>query len=1202
MISDISNLGDGKMPKPTVNNSILRGLDLGTIDSSDSILRQLEKSEPTADDIYEQSNNAMENITDNPDIEYIPKADKTLLNNMEDAKLTGLNYIIDGLDYANNITRSIAYAAMRGESITDAASDAAQYKRRVYSEDIRKEIGKKLDMNLQFSQKENEFDIGDIADFAADIVIDMATDPLTYLSLGTSKLIKTMSKAALPRTLRESQKELVGTATSKLLNEQQGYVKLGGQRLGGKKSRVHGIAGETYKDQINTAKELGIINAIDIERASAKAWDMSKKTGAIQATKDIYAGAMGGLFNAAANIEDSESLGDTAVDFGIGAAAFVGGMKAVRQPWLRKRLSDIGSGLNKMVGPKETVHALAKNKKGKYVPIATKTQGWQMMEEAIKTGELSRKAYMKIHKPLESGRRAMVKGDAIEAATHVLYAKKFDDHINDLRNELWKNTLKGMDEKQLKANKINLIEYKSKGKTKTRLPQWSEVKNTPQSSQIKSDIHREIGSRYYDTKIVNGQRVNTLNKDAMRQWIGKSEGDLTDKIIENMQIWKEATDKSFVIEKDFYDRNLQMALSPDELQASIMAQRKEAMQGLGKKQFDPMSHSRVKYAMEMNTANDGLLYWFPRQGDKSLAATAKASKEAKKANLKRVHQRQAMSESLKNGDRQFLGLDALEQFEKQRTLANAEVVIKDFETLVDIASKEKSKKTLNHLQKEAVQYSGDVYKNTKIYIKTLKRFNSLVKKGLLLGGYAWVKNNYWSNMRQAFSNHGLFGLIDSVKIAPFVDDLSKDIYNIYFKGGNFKEFAADVTDELIELGVIDAAHWKDITQRAESEELRKFLWSDDIIEKITAEEASTPLKLLKVAEKSADKMATLLRTKQLGGYVEAKARSTTYLRTKDLLMKEAYEPLAEAFGREAAISTIKNQAVKMTNDVFFDYSKLTYWERSVAREFIPFYSFYKQNLFYQSQALLDPKRVPYVATVSKMADGRYFGGEPVVGKDRELLTPYLRRGNAFITTDKDGQRYINYTSSDPSQQAYQMWSKEYWFQDLMNQFNPVLMSAITQISGWDFFRDEKLDPKELSKDPQRQLKYLYSRGYPLSYVYNIMDGLINDTDHSTVWLDRKGNPVTASEAVARIDNVFSWLLASYMNTPVQIGGQLGKMAHKKQSGWDTLMNLAGPYSSTKAIREQEERRMEEYEERKFQEDNPDLMDSLRRLNRQRVNQ
>lgn len=1188
VLDEIDNVGS--------TYSVLDEIDQGT--ASGSVLDEID-AKASPEKIQERATAKGVEVTGNPEFKYKTKSDASLAASIKESALTGLSFIADGLDYLNNISRSMIYASVTGGDVVQAASQAAQYKKRVYAEDLRKAVGSKLGVNLEFSQRQGEFDWGDVADFAADVIIDTATDPLTFLSLGANRVIKSAAKAVQPTLIKEGQKELVERA-GKRLAEQGGVIKKG-------KRKEIKITPKPFSAEPTTAiqegKALGLLEDIEINKMADSVYAKSMQSMGVETAKTAYTGLMSGIFNVAINAEDENSLADIGKNFVLGAAAGTAGRTVAKHPAIKKRVAEIGQGLNDAVGPRKVVHAFVKDATGKDHKITTEIKGWMMGDYAVDATMPARNAAIKIHKILSKAKDDIVKGDAISGATSLQYAHKFDGFISDLRNELWDKSVREMDDKTLASygivtKKKSIKDPRSKGRSvATEYPKYSEVKDV-KATPLKNHIYNEIDKRYFTTAIENGKQVKKLKPEAMKVWLGDMEPDLTDKVINNLNVWKQATDEVDRVEKALTNKEWEKLIDPDETTSILMEARREGIEKArkdGVTVHDILSYSNIKAAMDMNIQNKGLPFWVMRHGEKGFAHTKFGADKAKKlANTPK--QRQALYNTINDGTRDFLGREQLKKFMDNKTLENAQDVISSFEQMIDLTAKKKGRMILNPLQREAAAYTGEIVKDAKPIFQYIKRVNSLVKHGLLLGGYTWIKNNYWSNARSAFSKHGLFGVLDQAQVFNLKNNLTRDIKKIYFSKSEKNlalDFASDEIDEMIELGIIDAAHWGDITKRSNNEELRKYLWAPELVENIKAAEGND--RWLALAERSAHRMSEFLKTKQLGGYIEGMARATTYKRTLNTLKDATYDKIKDAFGKDAAMEAIKKQAAQITNDVFFDYGKLTYWERSFAREIIPFYSFYKQNMFYQSKALLDPEKTKNLATLTRLADGRYYGAEPIVGEEREILPPHLKQSGAILWTDKDGQKKLYFTTSDPASQAYQMLSREYWFKDFIGQINPILKSAIEQMGGYDYFRDEKLSPKELSNDPTRMVKYLFSRGYSTQYIYNAFAKAIGDTS-TPVWMDRSGNPVTDSEYVARIDNIFSWMLASYTTTPVQLIGAAKKMEYGKASGWDTMLNLAGPMGTTTLIQSQQARRLEESRKKKIQDINPDYFERLRRAN------
>ncbi len=108
---------------------------------------------------------------------------------------TWLGKTLNGLDYLGNISRSAIKGAMDETTPTGSslvyALQAAQNKRRTDETSLKDLLTKKLGLGkVRAGKDDGKFQWGDIADVATDAGLSIATDPLTYLTMGLSGAAK----------------------------------------------------------------------------------------------------------------------------------------------------------------------------------------------------------------------------------------------------------------------------------------------------------------------------------------------------------------------------------------------------------------------------------------------------------------------------------------------------------------------------------------------------------------------------------------------------------------------------------------------------------------------------------------------------------------------------------------------------------------------------------------------------------------------------------------------------------------------------------------------------------------------------------------------------------------------------------------------------------------------------------------------------
>ena len=1119
------------------------------------------------------------------------REDEDVLDTVKDAALKGANMVVDGLDYAGNVSRGMINAAIRGKSVEKAFDDALTYKDRTRASDIRWALSRRFGHRLKWGKDDNEFQWGDIGDVAMDLGIDIVTDPLTWLTFGTSGLIKGLGgKAAREATeaaAKEAGKEVVSKVAVAQKTGRRNIHELSGRKRDvvtkaqldeaiekqGKIERVdleELIKAPTQK-RIEKGMELGILDEMDLlnrTRQSAKRIG----TGATVA-KEGFASGMGGLYTAASQIDDDTTAQDFARNFAVGAGLTRLGRWGINKASQKGYFSAIGNALDSASSAGRKAKMIVFGKQGAK-EIATKADAGQMAQIASDAGQSKRHAYMGIRNAFKNAIEKMKQGDSVAAADSLLAVEHFRDMNVKLREELWEKELAKLSPEQL--DQYNLV----KGKEGDILKRWSEVEGK-EILPLKQKVQRDANAM-----LVN--RDGTIKEAAFMKWAKDNEIANTETVLRNMNVWQKATKESFDIEKKFIRDNLLKVKERGGIfdETDILNMRRKAFEEEGQVGdfADLLNYDDIKTAMDLRLNNEGLGVWTPRRAEVGMGTTVtesgrrmpmtpnvrqRAAKDLRAASDRAVLSREEMANYINNG----------------RKLEDAQAYINKFEAAANISAENKARGVLNTIQREAGAYMGDIATNQKPFAANIRKMNALVKRGLLLGSYTWIKNNLWSNARQAFAKHGIFAGVDAANpINYWATDLGKDIRKIFSSGSEKMPpwtFSDADTVDMINRGIIEPTHFQEVRKTLSDEDLR-FMFTDEQLKTLAEREGKAGARTLQALDEAGDWFSRKLGTKQWGARVEAMARGATYKRTVKMLRgQDRYRTLVDNFGKELAEESIKRQAKDLTNDVFFDYGKLRYWESSFIRELVPFYSFYKQNTMYQARALLDPETVPRLAALSRMQDGRYFGADPMTQQQKDSLPNWTKRQNAYTYTDKDGNTKIRYTTSDPAGQMWSSLSSEDWFKDFSQYLNPALKSAFEQMAGYDMFRGESMIPRELSGDPDKQIKYLYSQGFGPMEVFNVINKVISDNP-DVIWT-KHGNPVTDSEGTARVMNIMSWAAAQYVNQANQLYAQYRKYKAGKTDAFGVLTNLFGPISETQMIREQAQRNLEQAEAKRVEE-------------------
>ena len=1112
-------------------------------------------TELSTEDKNNVGNQTIQKVTGNSNIEYQDATDEQELGDVvRDSALKGLNFVVDALDYLGNMSRTAIRAGIKGEDVFKHIGEAATYKRRTTAAQLKHSMGIK-----DVSFEKGKFDVGDVADFLGEFALDVVTDPLTIVSLGTSKLAKTAAIKARNADAILGNKELVKKLSPKQLEQAKAAIKEGADKA-------------DDVTLIEKAIQQGALKQTDVNKMA----DRSIAAGTLkqQGIESAYGAGMGGMYYASSQVDDDTTPIDFMKDFALGAGATVG-VRAFYKAKGKEVLAGIGDKINRIAGPREAVRQNVKyfdvqEGKMKWDTIKSDVPSYKYVELA---GDASHKANVlgsQIENIQLNTLRAMVKEDPSAAAIGYKLAGRLADEEVHIRNRLWNKAVRGLNAEELKHYGLERL----KGGGITFMHQAG-----PKAKELVDFVERRAFQTMY-------KMDGTLKRNFKHRFTKNLHLDLADKVTKNLEIWKrEAADKTFNLEKKALADNL-----ADEASLALMPYREEALTKYGRKGdiSELVDEDDLTTALQMAMNNKGLNHWTATHASKGMAITEEAARRTGSHQIPAKYKRKTSTEE--HTTREILGKGKYSD-EDLMKLENATEFINDAEAAIKLSARSKGKLALNAIQKEAILFEGQLRGSRNRILAGVLKANQIIKKGLLLGSYSWIKNNYWSNIRQSFANSGLLGIYDTGNLLKFKDDIAKDIYDLSFgKGGRWTvkdgalvmetkrgvkpvvAFKSDETQEMINRGIIDAPNLDELKTRLDR--VGKFMYDENTLKEIDQLKNLPENKAFDFLNEKMDAWFDMIKTEPMARYVEQIARARTYKRTLDLLQKESGKDLTKLFGKEASDNALKNEATKITNEVFFDYGKLNYFERAWVREFVPFYSFYKQNMFYQGKSLFQPGRSTRIGQMSRVTDGRYFGTEPLTEEQRKALPNYVRNANTWMWTDNEGNRKVMFSTSDPVGDMYNKLTKEFWFKgDYINQLNPMLNSAISQMVGKDFFSGQELDPEAIrTKDPSKKIRYMFSRGYSTQYVYNLLHEAIDKTqslayeDHvpsgKAIWEDvRSKKMVTDVEYISRIDNIMSWL-GALANFPVQMTGQIEKYRRGQQTGLDLLTNLAGPVTTT----------------------------------------
>jgi hypothetical protein len=1180
----------------------------------------------------------------------------------------------------NTLRDRIGYEA-KGTSMEDVAQDAASAL--LSQKGKTGEVADIVDNPVNYAE--------DTYDFIADVITDSAVDPLTYLTLGASAVVRLVGgagtkagKAAfkqgakeageglIQKTVKESTEgykkglskelkgiegRLIGTekqfddAIDKAINVQDTqlkrieakrnelglpasdpkYVRAKEIVMGRQIKRVRDLedlkqvrtaplktrrealekswknvpeevtegfvkeATEKFKnvpddELIGMARQQDAFLPGALKRRAEAGLDVYNKYG--QIGKDLGTGLLAGSYNVAANIEKEDDIADAIGLFGVGFAAGAGGRRAMRSRVARQAMDKVGNAVNKLVQPRKQAAALMKNSAtGALKPLKLDVPTHKLMTAAVAAGDKARIIKSDLRRVINPTLKQLRTEDPVALAIATDAQRTFRDLVVADRSKFFADDLAELNKYELDRMKL------------TKDSTYADATH-PEARALRDLADNKARSKWFD-------RAGNVRPSAWQEWKGLNEIQITNNVSKAHEALAKAGNELWETERKHILKSLEEI---DPAQAEIMKSRVKAYDELSPEEksvyrLDMLNDDAINASYDLAIKNKGLPIFSPIRyaKDTGIAQTALSKEAAKKAGPKL----KAAVAGSKQTDREFLSevesiskdeLARMQQIDRIRgkDADQLDEYLDSYEAAINQSIDAKANNALNTIDKEALGYAGDYLNSRSLLNNSFTKTLDLHKKMMLLGSHPWVVNNYWSNIMQSATARGLWGAIDSATgVIPALSKAQKEIWDIH-KQANWhlpdaikrgkdptklknwyvrstKNILFDPKNsrirEAFDEGIIDAPRMKDFLDDIEA--YGRFKWAGDVLERRIGDKKG----FLQRADRATDTISELIGTNKLARIVEDSSRFKTYFALKNSLGKTMGRDVAAQAGEEVAEDMIKRLAKDMTNDIFFDYGKLSYAERALVRRFVPFYSFLKQNLRYQLGAAFDIDKASKLGTAGRIATGKYFDAERMSGEEAHSMSPFLAAAGAFRKKNPrtDTISYMH-SNANPLHAAIQLLNVggRNWSYEVLSNLNPLLITeAIVQLSGYDPNVGRSLDPNANNLGGvENKVKYLHSRGYSTKAIWDVIDNAIQKSP--TIFLDDKGNPVTDNVFAIRVHRLMH-LLVPIISSPVQtVAGPIRSYQEKKLEPWEIAANIASPFKVTKQIPELDARNIDEY--------------------------
>lgn len=351
--------------------------------------------------------------------------------------------------------------------------------------------------------------------------------------------------------------------------------------------------------------------------------------------------------------------------------------------------------------------------------------------------------------------------------------------------------------------------------------------------------------------------------------------------------------------------------------------------------------------------------------------------------------------------------------------------------------------------------------------KTFDALTSAWKKKVLYLNTSWAKVNYYDNMMKTFLERGYIDAAKSGTMAGVSRKLTKDIDQILL--GNPSHIASDRANELLKYGVIDSDIYRELSSMSDVEKRLNFGPNSKAI----AGDDSFAGKINRMTERAFE--APVIKqvsglSKSLGQQFEWNARAVTW----DSMVKQMEKKIGVKNLTPEISDTIRKNAAKDVNDVFFDYGNVRAIEQEIGKRYVPFYAFMTKNMDYYGNKFADPSQIGKINQVVNMANklGGSAERDPEYGPTVSTENNYLQKGNPRRLQGEGD--FVTYASAPKLSMFDALNSFSNPYEAAKQGIHPLIKGIADLQSGRDTFSGQPLDP---DKNPFGGKNWLGQKGY-----------------------------------------------------------------------------------------------------------------------------
>lgn len=324
-------------------------------------------------------------------------------------------------------------------------------------------------------------------------------------------------------------------------------------------------------------------------------------------------------------------------------------------------------------------------------------------------------------------------------------------------------------------------------------------------------------------------------------------------------------------------------------------------------------------------------------------------------------------------------------------------------------------------------------------LKNFDRFNSWMKVNMLGASTTWLRTNYFDNLTRVYVEEGIIpAAVMSVKSAPLINRLSKIGRDVIEHTSPSRKGLADITNDMM----LDASNRGIISNKMFDDIMRP---DNNAVEMLYRGLSKSGVK------EARDIFGTMARpvtaflehtTMRMGQNMEAIARLRTY-NNNIKFIKETFKNLTD--------DQVRDVAADITKKVFFDYNKVTEFERAVMKRAFPFWSFYSKNLPYWLDKISTPVGVSRLSKIEKAR--RAVGEEPTAEQREEMGDYQMGAGPRAV----EPNRYVSFPYQSHLD-AFRSIAPMDVAGMITEKLSPAIKTPVELLTNKDMFTGGKLYP------------------------------------------------------------------------------------------------------------------------------------------------